>query len=203
MIRKTTTAGYSLVEVLIAITILLLAIAGPLTIAAKGLQSSYFARDQLTAFMLAQEGIESIITIRNNWVIAEIKGSSPFDLSYANLWNWTNQTGAGSIENCFVSNNPNGCNISVVDGDPSDNFTACGAGGSGCLLNYDSTNNRARYIVGGSGNATPFTRVITLDEVTANREVVITSAVTWQPTVFGGSTKTVVLTTSILNLYGN
>lgn len=50
--------GFTLLETLIAITILLVSIGGPLTIATKGLSSALFARDQITAFYLAQEAIE-------------------------------------------------------------------------------------------------------------------------------------------------
>jgi prepilin-type N-terminal cleavage/methylation domain-containing protein len=61
--------GFTLVETLVAISILLIAIAGPLTIAAKGLSTSFYARDQVTAFYLAQEGIEYIRNIRDTYGI--------------------------------------------------------------------------------------------------------------------------------------
>jgi prepilin-type N-terminal cleavage/methylation domain-containing protein len=57
--------GFTLIETLAAITILLIALAGPLTIAAKGLNTAYYARDQITAFYLAQEGIEYIRNMRD------------------------------------------------------------------------------------------------------------------------------------------
>lgn len=50
--------GFTLLETLVAITILLISIGGPLTIATKGLSSALLARDQITAFYLAQEAIE-------------------------------------------------------------------------------------------------------------------------------------------------
>lgn len=52
--------GFTLIEALIAISILVISIAGPITIASKGLSSAMFARDQVTAFYLAQEAIEFI-----------------------------------------------------------------------------------------------------------------------------------------------
>lgn len=52
--------GFTLIETFVAITILLSAIAGPLTIASKGLSSAFIAKDQTVASYLAQEGVEYI-----------------------------------------------------------------------------------------------------------------------------------------------
>lgn len=58
--RPTSLTGFTLIETFVAITILITAIAGPLTLASRGLNASLVARDQLTASFLAQEGIEYI-----------------------------------------------------------------------------------------------------------------------------------------------
>src|SRR3989344_1598293 len=60
MKKKTSSAGFTLIETFVAITVLLTAIAGPLTIASKGLSSAMIARDQMTAFYLGQDAIEFI-----------------------------------------------------------------------------------------------------------------------------------------------
>lgn len=52
--------GFTIVETLIAISILAIALTGPLAIISQSLRSSYFARDQVTAHYLAQEAIEFI-----------------------------------------------------------------------------------------------------------------------------------------------
>lgn len=52
------TKAFTLVETLVAIAILLLAIGGPLTIAAQSFFAARFSKDNLTAIYLAQEGIE-------------------------------------------------------------------------------------------------------------------------------------------------
>ncbi len=54
--------GFTLVETLVAISILMLSVTGPLYLASSGLQASFFARDQITAFYLVQDALE---TIRN------------------------------------------------------------------------------------------------------------------------------------------
>lgn len=57
---KTFAAGFTLIETLLAVLLLTTAIAGPLTIASKGLTSSLVAKDQITAFYLAQDAMEYI-----------------------------------------------------------------------------------------------------------------------------------------------
>ena len=52
--------GFTLVETLVAITVLLFAITGPLTIAAQSLYTARLTKDRLVAVYLAQEGIEII-----------------------------------------------------------------------------------------------------------------------------------------------
>ncbi len=60
-----TKTGFTLVETLVAITILLLAIGGPMFAVSQSLKSSYYARDQITAFYLAQDAIEYIRNLRD------------------------------------------------------------------------------------------------------------------------------------------
>ncbi len=188
-----TQSGYSLVEVLIAITILLLAIAGPLTIASKGLQAAYFAREQLTAFMLAQEGVEIITAIRNEHAIEEFAAGPPF----GNMWDWVSDT---DISDCF---DPEGCNIVLDNSNLTSNITECDPA-EDCRLYYsEAGGNRSWYRdSGGGADPTPFVRVIRLNETVPDQEVEVEVTVTWQPAVFGGGTpKVITLTTSLFNEY--
>lgn len=56
--NKNSQQGFTFVETLVAISILLLAVAAPLTLGSQGLTASRIARDQVTATLLAQETIE-------------------------------------------------------------------------------------------------------------------------------------------------
>lgn len=60
-----TKKGLTLIETLVAIGILSLSIAGPLALSARGLVFAKFARDQITAFYLAQEAVEVVRNIRD------------------------------------------------------------------------------------------------------------------------------------------
>lgn len=59
-------AGFTILETLVAISILLLALTAPLVIVSQALRSSYFSRDQITAYYLAQEAIEYLRNKRDN-----------------------------------------------------------------------------------------------------------------------------------------
>jgi hypothetical protein len=58
--------GFTIIETLVAISILMIAIAGPLTIAHKGLLAALYAHDQVTASYLAQDAMEYLKNVRDN-----------------------------------------------------------------------------------------------------------------------------------------
>lgn len=60
------TQGFSLIETLVAIMLLITAVSGVLTVASKSLYLTSVAREQLTAFYLAQEPIENIRNVRDS-----------------------------------------------------------------------------------------------------------------------------------------
>lgn len=187
-----------MVEVLVAITILLLAIAGPMTIASKGLQSSYFARDQVAAYMLAQEGVEIFTALRNEAALAEFNGGDP-----DRMWDWVDDA---AYADCFTAD---GCNVhidAVGAGDRvSDEVTVVSCDPvDDCIMDYDETRGRARYYVNPSDTSTDsiYTRVITLTKAGGHDELQITSSIIWDPVVFGAS-QTIVVSTSLFNQYGN
>ena len=45
--ERARSSGFTLIETLVAIAILMIAIAGPLTVAEKGLTATYYSRNQL------------------------------------------------------------------------------------------------------------------------------------------------------------
>ncbi len=73
---KNKQAGLTIVESLVAISILVVAVIGPLVIVSQALRTSFFARDQMTSFFLAQEAIENIRNIRDRNSLTETNPSN-------------------------------------------------------------------------------------------------------------------------------
>ena len=127
-----TTKGFTLIETLIAVAVLMIAIAGPLSISSKALTTSLYARDQTTASYLAQEEMELIKNYKDN----NIMNSPP----------WTN-----GIDSCI------GTTGSYCDLSPTGHvMTTCPASGSpGCALNVSDN---GTYTNDGTKGATGFSR---------------------------------------------
>ncbi len=71
--------GFTLIETLVAVTLLSVAIVAPVSLAARSLQSAYYARDQITASYLAQEAIESVRAVRDRNIMVSRQGA-PIDI---------------------------------------------------------------------------------------------------------------------------
>ena len=78
IMKKHTThiSGFTLVETLVAITIVTLAISGGITVAHSSIVAATSARDRLTASYLAQEGIEYVRMLRDNAYLARYPGTT-------------------------------------------------------------------------------------------------------------------------------
>lgn len=155
--RKSVQRGFTLIETFVAITILVTAVAGPLTLAQKGLQSAILARDQLIASFLAQEGLEFIRERRDNNSLASPR---PAD--------W--------LEGLSACIDPSTCTI-----DPStDTIVACNGA---CLpLRLDTTYGFYNYNV--SNAVTPFTRTVRIVRNANGREAKVYSTLSWRTSIF-------------------
>lgn len=195
------TTGYSLVEALVAISILLVAIVGPMTIASQGIKSSAFALEQNTAFFLAQEGIETMFALRGDYLLDEnLNGSSAPD-----SWSWLENelTGSGPcLSNwdtpeykCSFGVSMNGGNVTFSNNNCEGNNVA------NCLLYYNESGSNPNVYTHTATGGTPseFTRVITVERLN-DHSVSVSSAVTWQSRVFVGVSQKVVLDTALFDL---
>lgn len=63
-------SGFTLIESLVAIAILLFAVVAPMTVASNGLQAARVARDEVIAFYLAQEAIDYIRSVRDTNILS-------------------------------------------------------------------------------------------------------------------------------------
>ena len=66
--KQPASRGFTIIETLVAITILMIAIAGPLSVAGKGLTAAVYSRDQMIATFLAQETMETVKNARDNYI---------------------------------------------------------------------------------------------------------------------------------------
>jgi len=166
--------GFTLIESLVAITILSLSVAGPLVTASRALVAAETARDQLTASYLAQEGIEYVRAMRDNEYLAAYQAGGE-NVSSAAWASFTTGTSAGSITQCKSSS----CTLDPtrIMGSGS-GFSLQPCSGAACtplyLVNgmYTGQSN----IVGAA--QTPFTRTIRVTDVSATEERVV-STVSW------------------------
>lgn len=149
-----TFTGFTLLETLVAVAVLLMALLGPFSIAQQSLKSAYYARDQITAFYLAQEGIEFVRAVRDenylsgntgdNWLlgIGTTCLNTPCTVDYRNF----------AYEQCL----PDGCPVLKVSQ----------AGG---LYNQ------------ASGADSPFTRQVMLTTSPTNPNLIIVSVtISWK-----------------------
>lgn len=147
--------GFTLVETLVAISILMVAVASPLTITQKGLASAIYAKDQIIASYLAQDAIEYLRNVSDRNVASGAPGG------------WLD----GIINNCGTF-----CKVDTRQN--SGGITVCG-GNCGALNYNDSTNIYNHDSVGGGNSPSPFTRSVTVTENVLSVEALIKVNISW------------------------
>lgn len=166
--KLTATRGFTLVETLVAVFILTVAIVSPMSIASQALSSARYAKEQVTAFYLAQEGIELARNIRDNNVLSVV------------TWNegTLGSSASGSETFCYLVS---GCEIEAKDLAVSSCIGSCDP------LSIDTTTGIYTY---SSVNTTPtaFTRTIKLQKLsgTSQPEIRVLSTVSWSNGSTGG-----------------
>jgi prepilin-type N-terminal cleavage/methylation domain-containing protein len=165
--------GFTLIETLVSIAIIMLATAGPLFSASQALVSAEISRDQLTASYLAQEGIEYVRLVRDN--------------AYLALYPPNTNTSAAAWTN-FVNGVISNCSSTACTVDPArslgvnSSLTPCGTSPNpACAPLYtdNSTHVYGQYsIIPGNVTKTPFTRTIRVTTVSSTEQSV-TATVTW------------------------
>lgn len=108
--------GFTIIETLVAIAILMISIAGPLTIAEKGYNAGILARDQVIAAYLAQDALEYIKNIKDNNLMASPPRNWLMELTSGNSCDY--ESSVCSVDT--VSGNPNAPGGSLAICIPSD-----------------------------------------------------------------------------------
>lgn len=162
--------GFTLVEVLVAISILLVVVTATLGTASDSLSTTIYAKEQVTAYFLAQEAIEDIKNLRhqnnlNNDLYWLCEGAAFSGLT-------TSQCGG---EQFGLEN--------TTDGGV--NFYTCSTEPD-CELSWDTTSN----LYGGKATypqTSPYTRIITLQQ--ADDKALVTVEIKWKKSNRIGSLK--------------
>ncbi len=149
--------GFTIVESLVAITILVLAVTGATGAIQTGISSYIFSKDQVIAFYLAQEGFEQLRNIR--------------DENGLKHQHWLTGFSANSGDPCFFGN------ACIVDPVNSNVPVRCSSGPGNCpVLRQNATTGFFGYDP--SWPATIFRREIMLTQVNAD-EISISVTVAW------------------------
>lgn len=152
-----TNTGLTLIETLVAISILMMAISGALTLAQKSLESSAYAKDQVTAIYLAQEGMELLHNARSR--------------NFVNGSNWLAGLGACTGGACYIDATTGGI---------------AGCGGACPIMRRNTTSGLYGYGSGSGWQDTLYRRNIDMSPI-GNEEYLATVTVTWNTGRFARS----------------
>jgi len=164
--------GFTLIETLVAVLLLVSAIAGPLTIASKGLLASISARDQMVAFYLAQDAVEYVRWVRDS------------NKLQAKPW----------LTGLSACTGTDGCTIDTLPG------TVAACSGACSMLNKQTSSGSTFFTYSG-GTPTPqqFTRTVKLADAAGAPagEKVLTVSVSWRQQ--SGVVRTIVVRENIFD----
>ena len=193
-ITQRSTGGITLVETVVAVTILVAAITGPMTLASQSLRASRDARNELIATHLAEEGVEIVHSVRDNNSATDVSGTHTA---------WMNTLYPACIKGCGAD--PTDHSVPVWGPNA---LVGCPAGD--CSVVQNLYYNPATGLYKQSANPlsspwsiTPFKRVITLqgiDDVGVPvRQVRVTSTVTYSS--FSNTPRTVTVVDDLYNWF--
>ena len=148
--------GFTLVETLVAITVVLLAVMGPFQLVKDSLTASYVARDQLIATALAEEGLEYVRAVRDSNYLHKLDTGS-------------NRSWLHGLTSCI---DDEGCTV--------DPITEAISGCAGTCLPLRS-NAAGLYTqqLGAGTTLTRFTRKVVIEEIGTDREARVTVEVSF------------------------
>lgn len=166
--------GFTLIEAMVAVTIVTLAVAGPLFTAGRAIVAAQISRQQLTASYLAQEGIEYVRAMRDNEYLAAYQAGGT-NVSTTAWSNFLSGGGEGSIAQCRST----ACTLDPTRSmGTGSGFSLEPCSGGSCAPLY-LTNGVYSQQSGLAGAVqTPFTRTVRAVDVSSNDERIV-STVSW------------------------
>lgn len=182
-IKNKNQKGFTLVETLVAIFILLISITGPLTFAQGGLKTSFFARDQIVAFYLAQDSIETIKHLRDNYALSRAGGFWLTDLSGCRP-SPASGTTPGDVKSCTIDTSGTGA------------VRLTGCSNSTCSRLYLNSNKEYTHDSSGAG-LSKYSRLVYVTEINEDKEAQVIVEIIWEPNFF--SQRRIVVQENIYN----
>ena len=161
------TTGFTLIETLVAIFILAMSITSAMTVVSSSLQASFYARDRIAAYFLAQEAIEMIKNKRDENGIKNYQ-ANPSVHWLDDIADWA--TISGPCGDGSVTCGPDSYNDIIVNCSNFDN----------CLM-YQDKNGIFLYLSGvipGNFSETKFTRIVNMEKINED-EAKVTVKVSW------------------------
>jgi prepilin-type N-terminal cleavage/methylation domain-containing protein len=191
-----TQKGITLIELIVAVSVLSFALAGPMTLAASSLRATQDARNELIATHLAEEGLEVLHNIRDN--------NSSNDLTPG-----PGYTGWQNHRIDFVTPCANlGCIVDVT----AHATLPWGVGAIVACTNTDCVGENILYYnpttglyrqslgaLGGDWQASLFTRTVHVVVISATREIQVTSTVTFRSIT--GATRSITVSEVFYNWF--
>lgn len=154
--RSKLNKGFTIIESLVAITILVTVITGAMTAVQTGISSYTFSKNQIIANYLAQEGFEQLRYIR--------------DTNALNNLPWLTSIAADADDPCYFGET---CTVSPLE---TTEAIRCSAPGSCPVIREDPVNGFHGY--NAAWAATPFRREIVLSSINGN-EIAATVTIYW------------------------
>jgi prepilin-type N-terminal cleavage/methylation domain-containing protein len=164
-------AGFSLLETMVALAVLTSAVMGPMSLASTSIRSASLSHDTVMASFLAEEGAEIVRARRDNSIYS---GTG-----------WMADLGECTSQDCLVD---------PFASSPDDILYPCT--GACPKIKYDPATGAFQYL---TGNEMPFTRVINIIPVgLGDKEVRVVVTVTWRERFLGVDSK-VIIDTNLFN----
>ena len=166
--------GFSLIETLIAVSILMIAIVGPLSLVQAGLFSSIHQRNQVTATYLAQEAVEYIKNLRD----------TSFYENYGDYTKWLDRPSDQSLiticagTGCYVD--PHG-GLKLTSSSNDVFVQSISSTGFLPLMQATSTDGVFTYGYGTNGTPSIYERVVKLEPIGGGMdEVKVSVTINWK-----------------------
>ncbi len=189
--NKQKNLGFTLVETLVAISVLSISILATFTAVQKGLQASALSKDQITAFYLTQEVMELIKNVRDENALHAISGAT--NPITGQPYTWLSGISENVGDACYFGKT---CVVdSPVGIANSGGVTTCSGGFGTCpYIRQDAVTGLFGYNAGWT--QTNFKREVQLVQVVSNVEVSVVVNISWTT---GGSSRSFQIKESIFN----